>query len=93
MDKRGNIALGEWMLLGLTGLFLCLLLGLFLHDRAALAIPAAAETERSAPTRRPSISTPPRRRRLPPSPASGRSWPGGSRPTGRPTGPSRPWRI
>ena len=48
MDKRGNIALGEWMLLGLTGLFLCLLLGLFLHDRAALAIPAAAETERSA---------------------------------------------
>ena len=49
MDKRGNIALGEWMLLGLTGLFLCLLLGLFLHDRAALAIPAAAETERSAP--------------------------------------------
>lgn len=49
MDKRGNIALGEWMLLSLTGLFLCLLLGLFLHDRAALAIPAAAETERSAP--------------------------------------------
>nr|WP_325257071.1 helix-hairpin-helix domain-containing protein [uncultured Oscillibacter sp.] len=49
MDKRGNIALGEWVLLGLTGLFLCLLLGLFLHDRAALAIPAAAETERSAP--------------------------------------------
>ncbi len=49
MDKRGNIAPGEWVLLGLTGLFLCLLLGLFLHDRAALAIPAAAETERSVP--------------------------------------------
>ena len=49
METRRKAALGEWVLLGLTGLFLCLLLGLFLHDRAALAIPAAAETERSAP--------------------------------------------
>lgn len=49
MKTRRKIAPGEWALLGLTGLFLCLLLGLFLHDRAALAGPAAVETERSVP--------------------------------------------
>ena len=49
METRRKTAWGQGALLGLTGVFLCLLLGLFLHDRAALAIPAAAETERSAP--------------------------------------------
>jgi len=31
-----NIRKSEWILLGLTGLFLCVLLALFLHDRAEL---------------------------------------------------------
>lgn len=48
METRRKTAPGEWALLGLTGLFLCLLLGLFLRDRAALAAPAAVETERTA---------------------------------------------
>ena len=39
METRRKAALGEWVLLGLTGLFLCLLLGLFLRDRAALGPP------------------------------------------------------
>lgn len=33
----GKISKTEWLLLGLTGLFLCLLLGLFFHDRALSA--------------------------------------------------------
>ena len=47
METRQKIVLGQGVLLGLTGLFLCLLLGLFLHDRAAA--PAAVETELTAP--------------------------------------------
>ena len=31
----GKITKTEWLLLGMTGLFLCVLLGLFLHDRRA----------------------------------------------------------
>ena len=49
METRRKAALGEWVLLGLTGLFLCLLLGLFLRDRAALEAPAAVETDLSVP--------------------------------------------
>ncbi len=49
MKTRRKTARGEWALLGLTGLFLCLLLGLFLHDRAAMEGPAFVETERTAP--------------------------------------------
>ena len=49
METRRKIAQGEWALLGLTGLFLCLLLGLFLRDRAALAAPASVETRLTAP--------------------------------------------
>lgn len=49
MEKRRKIARGEWALLGLTGLFLCLLLALFLRDRAALAAPASVETRLSVP--------------------------------------------
>lgn len=49
METRRKIARGEWLLLGLTGLFLCLLLGLFLRDRAALAAPASVETRLSVP--------------------------------------------
>ena len=47
METRQKIVLGQGVLLGLTGLFLCLLLGLFLYDRAAA--PAAVETELTAP--------------------------------------------
>jgi len=49
METRRKAALGEWVLLGLTGLFLCLLLGLFLQDRAAMAAPASAETALTVP--------------------------------------------
>lgn len=49
METRRKITRGEWALLGLTGLFLCLLLGLFLRDRAAMGGPASVETERTAP--------------------------------------------
>ena len=49
METRRKTAWGEWALLGLTGLFLCLLLGLFLRDRRAANAPAFAETERTAP--------------------------------------------
>ena len=33
--EAGKITKTEWLLLGMTGLFLCVLLGLFLHDRRA----------------------------------------------------------
>ncbi len=49
METRRKIARGEWVLLGLTGLFLCLLLGLFLRDRAILEAPASVETRLTAP--------------------------------------------
>lgn len=49
METRRKTAWGEWALLGLTGLFLCLLLGLFLRDRAAMAAPASVETALTAP--------------------------------------------
>ena len=49
METRQKIVLSQGVLLGLTGLFLCLLLGLFLRDRAALAGPAAVETALTAP--------------------------------------------
>lgn len=49
METRRKIARGEWVLLGMTGLFLCLLLGLFLRDRAVLEAPASVETRLTAP--------------------------------------------
>lgn len=49
METRRKIARGEWVLLGMTGLFLCLLLGLFLRDRAVLGAPASVETRLTAP--------------------------------------------
>ena len=49
MEKRRSAARGEWVLLGLTGAFLCLLLGLFFRDRAALGAPASVETGLTAP--------------------------------------------
>lgn len=49
MEERRSAARGEWVLLGMTGLFLCLLLGLFLRDRAMLDSPAAVETALTAP--------------------------------------------
>ncbi|WP_295580348.1 helix-hairpin-helix domain-containing protein [uncultured Oscillibacter sp.] len=49
MKVQGKITKTEALLLGLTALFLCGLLGLFLRDRQALAGPAAVEAERWAP--------------------------------------------
>lgn len=49
METQRKIVRCEWVLLGLTGIFLCLLLGLYLRDRAAMAVPASVETERSVP--------------------------------------------
>ena len=49
METRQKITRAEGALLGLTGLFLCVLLGLFLHDRAAMRAPASAGTDRTAP--------------------------------------------
>lgn len=37
MNEKGNIVKTEWTLLAVTALFLCLLLVLFLRDRAAMA--------------------------------------------------------
>ena len=48
METHRKTVLGEWVLLGLTALFLCLLLGLFFRDRRMLEAPAALETERKA---------------------------------------------
>ena len=45
METRQKIARAEWILLGMTGLFLCLLLGLYFHDQSALP---PAETEQAA---------------------------------------------
>lgn len=50
MDERGNTVKCEKILLGLTALFLALLLALFLRDRAALsAAPVTVETENAVP--------------------------------------------
>lgn len=49
METRRKIVRGEWVLLGLTGVFLCLLLGLYLRDRRAAEAPAFVETERTLP--------------------------------------------
>ena len=42
--EAGKITKTEWLLLGLTGLFLCILLGLYVHDRQT-----AVETEARVP--------------------------------------------
>ena len=44
--EAGKITKTEWMLLGLTGLFLCVLLGMFAHDRRTVP---PVETERQVP--------------------------------------------
>lgn len=49
METHQKTARAQGVLLGLTGLFLCFLLGLFFHDRAALTVPAAVETDLTAP--------------------------------------------
>ena len=52
MNEKGKIAKIEWLLLAATALFLCLLLGLFLRDRAAMAAAengVAVETEIEVP--------------------------------------------
>jgi len=47
METRQKIVRCELVLLGLTGLFLCMLVGLYLRDRTE--VPALVETELSAP--------------------------------------------
>ena len=50
--ESGKITRTGWLLLGMTGLFLCVLLGLFLRDRAAMAAAengVAVETEIEVP--------------------------------------------
>ncbi len=42
MDKQGKVTKSEKLLLGLTTLFLCVLLVLFLQDRQAAELPGAA---------------------------------------------------
>ena len=52
MNEKGKIAKIEWLLLAATALFLCLLLGLFLRARAAMAAAengVAVETEIEVP--------------------------------------------
>ena len=52
MNEKGKIAKIEWILLAATALFLCLLLGLFLRDRASMSAAgngAAVETEIAVP--------------------------------------------
>ena len=49
MEKRRSAARGEWVLLGLTGAFLCLLLGLFFRDRAT-GLTAPVEEVRPDPS-------------------------------------------
>ena len=49
METRRNITRRELALLGLTALFLCLLWGLSLRDRAARPAPALVETRLTAP--------------------------------------------
>lgn len=49
METRRQTARCQWALLGLTALFLCLLLGLYFRDRAVLAVPFSAETGLTAP--------------------------------------------
>ena len=58
METHRKTVRGEWALLGLTGLFLCLLLGLFLRDQALMAAPASVETVLTAPVEevRPDLS-------------------------------------
>lgn len=48
MDVRKSVIKAEFILLGITALFLCLLLGLFFHDRREAAQPAYLETEHPA---------------------------------------------
>ena len=49
METHRSAVWGEGVLLGLTGLFLCLLLGLFLRDQTLMAAPAFVETALTAP--------------------------------------------
>ena len=45
MEGKGIIAKSEKILLAVTAAFLCVLLGLFFHDRAALSVPGVAVEE------------------------------------------------
>lgn len=60
MELRRKIAKTQWVLLGFTGLFLCLLLALFLRDSRLASLPSAVETELDVPqeTIRPELAAP-----------------------------------
>ena len=53
--RTGKITKTEWLLLGMTGLFLCVLLGLFLHDRRA-DVPVETEVQVSQEAILPDLS-------------------------------------
>ena len=58
METRRKMIRCEWVLLDLTLLFLCLISGLFLRDRAIMAVPAFVEIGLTAPMKVPSPDLP-----------------------------------
>ena len=49
MGKAGKSTKSEWILLGITAAFLCLVLGLFWQDRSAVEPGLTVQTETEAP--------------------------------------------
>ena len=58
MDKAGKTTKSEWVLLGITAAFLCLMLGLFWQDRSAAepGLTVQVETEVPAESLAPDVS-------------------------------------
>ena len=50
MDKAGKTTKSEWVLLGITAAFLCLVLGLFWQDRSAAEPGLTVQVETEVPT-------------------------------------------
>ena len=49
MRTERNTIRAQWILLGLTALFLCLVSALYLHDRADFGVPSGVEAETTVP--------------------------------------------
>lgn len=49
MRTERNTIRAQWILLGLTALFLCLVSALYLHDRADFDVPSGVEAETTVP--------------------------------------------
>ena len=97
MSRRGKVTKSEIVLLGLTALFLCALAVLSAQDRAGRTPAPHVETEVQVPPEEIAPDFPPVDlntagwRSWIRCPASGRRWPGGSSPSGRPTAPLPAW--